>query len=84
VNAAAPAAGTHAVRLRAVCFTRRGTERLLTAAEKQRKSRFQHGSDRFVANNTAPNQWVGREIRYLADQRNFFAEQRIFDGLTME
>jgi hypothetical protein len=46
-------------------------ERLLTAAEKQRKSRFQHESDRCIASNMAPNQWVGREIGYLADQRNF-------------
>jgi hypothetical protein len=56
----------------------------MPAGEKQRKSRFQHGSDRFAVKNNASNQRVGREIRYSADQRNFFADQRIFGDLTME
>jgi hypothetical protein len=56
----------------------------MPAGEKQRKSRFQHGTDRYVVKHMALNQRVGRKIRYSADQRNFFADQRIFDGLTME
>jgi hypothetical protein len=34
--------------------------------------------------NITQDQRVGCEIRYAADQWNFFAEQRILKGVTME
>jgi hypothetical protein len=54
------------------------------AGEIQRKSRFRARSARFVVKNQAPNQLVSFEIRYSADQWNFFTDQRISTGLTTE
>ena len=56
----------------------------LSAAGIQRKSRFWPRIREFALKNITRNQRVGFEIRYVADQRNFFGEQRIFQGLTIE
>jgi hypothetical protein len=47
------------------------------AERKQRKSHFCHGTDAIAAYDRSLSQYVVGKIRYLAEQWNFAADQRI-------
>jgi hypothetical protein len=56
----------------------------VSCAQLQRKSRFSPPNRPTTHQNRKPFQWLGLEIRYLADQRNFSPDQRIKAARTSE
>jgi hypothetical protein len=56
----------------------------LRRRRKQRKSRFSPQNGRGGRYNNSLFQPFTQQIRYLADQRKFFADQRIQTGLSAE